>query len=381
MVKNILFILTLFSCSAPQKEDPHFSYKLSKKKSIVLDQLSLVPGYPFPPYQVFQKSDSIVFYNSFTLGLASLKLVKDDFRYDEIGAFEEFGESVNGTPFFLTISKNHIGIWNSQKVNFYDNKLALLKKVSLNELDIIKEYDSPYFKGPNSFQIGLAFNGIDNSSDRLYLFATDTLDDSIGLFSYDVANGRLEALPTFYDKALIKSQKIQYQGFSLDHLPFILFDNNRLIISYYYDAKIEVLDLNTQKSFVYETQTANYPNRKMIKPVFPQDATIRQAWELSNEREGEVAFGELQHWESCGCFYRTVKGPMKSEKLQDFDVYLEMFDENLEKTDEVNLSAINPNVSNFTIPLTGKLLIKAKSQSSEDLMDYYFLEVMTLKED
>ncbi|SIS53086.1 hypothetical protein SAMN05421761_101264 [Belliella pelovolcani] len=141
------------------------------------------------------------------------------------------------------------------------------------------------------------------------------------------------------------------------------------------------MDLNTQKSFVYESQTANYPNRKMIKPVFPLGATIRQAWELSNEREGEVAFGELQQWESCGCFYRTVKGPMKSEKLQDFDVYLEMFDENLEKTDEVNLSAINPNVSNFTIPLTGKLLIKAKSQSSEDLMDYYFLEVMTLKED
>ncbi|WP_157466050.1 hypothetical protein [Belliella baltica] len=47
----------------------------------------------------------------------------------------------------------------------------------------------------------------------------------------------------------------------------------------------------------------------------------------------------------------------------------------------MNLSTINPNVSNFTIPLTGKLLIKAKSQSSEDLMDYYFLEVATLKKD
>lgn len=381
MVKNILFILTLFSCSAPQKEDQNFSYKLSEKRSIVLYQLSLVPEYPFPPYQVFQESDSIVFYNSFTLGLSSLKLVNDQFKYDDLGKFEEFGTNTAGTPYFLTNSKNYIGIWNLPNVNFYDKSLTYIKKSNLSDLSIIKEYKSPYFKGPNSFQIGLSYNAVNFSDNKIYIFSADTEDNTIDLLSLNLVNDSLEVLPAFYDKDLIISQKIRYQGFSLDHLPFILHENNKLIISYYYHSKIEVLDLNTQSSLTREIKTEAYPDRKVIKPIFPQGTTIMEAWDLTEDREGEVAFGELQYWESCGCFYRTVKGPIKSEKLQDFDVFLEMFDENFEKTDEVNLSTINPNVSNFTIPLTGKLLIKAKSQTNEDELDYYFLEVEQLKKD
>jgi hypothetical protein len=338
-----------------------------------------VPEYPFPPYQVFQKSDSIVFYNPFTLGLSSLTLVNNQFRYDDLGHFEEFGTSTGGVPNFLINSKNYIGIWSTPNVNFYDKNLAFLKKVNLRELFISNEYNSPYFQSANSFQIGISFNAVDANNDKLYIFSTDTEDDSLDLFSLNLTNESLEVFPAFYDKDLIISQKIYYKGLSKNHLPFTLFKNNKLIISYYYNSKIEVFDLNTQNSISYEIKTGSYPNQKVIKPIFPQDISFMEAWDLTDDREGEVAFGELHYWESCGCFYRTVKGPIKSEKLQDFDVFLEMFDKNFEKTDEVNLSAINPNVSNFTIPLTGKLLIKAKSQTNEDKLDYYFLEVEQLK--
>lgn len=379
MIKYIFIVYLLISCSSPEKEEQHFSYKFSEKRSILLDQLSLVPEYPFPPYQIFQQSDSIIFYNSFTLGLSSLTLKNDQFEYDELGVFEEFGASTEGTPFFLSDSKNYIGIWKLPNINLYDKNLSYLKKINLSDLEIIKDYNSPYFKGPNSFQIGLSFNAVNFSDNKIYIFSTDTEDDALDLFSLNLTNDSLEILPGFYDKELITSQKIQYQGFSLDHLPFVLYENNKLIISYYYHSKIEVLDLNTHSSLTREIKTEAYPDRKVIKPIFPQGTTIMEAWDLTDDREGEVAFGELHYWESCGCFYRTVKGPIKSEKLQDFDVFLEMFDKNFEKTDEVNLSAINPNVSNFTIPLNGKLLIKAKSQTNEDVLDYYFLEVEVLK--
>ncbi|UJP66897.1 hypothetical protein [Mongoliitalea daihaiensis] len=376
MLKYFIFVFVLISCSSPKEEEHQSFFNLSEKKFIEFNKIAIVPDYPFPPYVVYQEHDSIIFFNSFTSGLSSLTLYDEQFRYSDIESFKKLGEpTIGGMPYLFIGSKNFRGVGSTPVIDFYNKNLEWVSSLNIFDLEVLKDYQSPSLKGPNSFQIGIPYNGVDSEKDRFYFFVSDYESDLIDLIAMEIASYQAEVLPPFYDKKLINSQKIKHENFSLEYLPFVLYHNDSLIVSYNYHSKIDVFNLIKQKSSSLEISTLNYPFEKVKKPKFTKEMSFKNMMELASDWDGEVAFGELIYFKSCGCYYRTVKGPIKSEKLQDFDVFLELFDINLNKIEETNLSKINSNLSNFTIPLNGKILIKAKSQPGEDRLYFYYLEL------
>jgi len=365
------------SCSSHHQLEQDIFFNLSEKQSIIIDGPYLVPQYPFPPYQVFQGNDSVVFLNPFRYGLSNLKFAKDDNYLNNIGEFQQFDLSPTNQADYLFIVDNKIGLWENYSLLLFDNSLELKRKIHLNNQDKIKNWNLPSFKSRNNFEIGIGFNAIHDQENKAFFFSKDLIGDSFDLFFFDFINDSLGLLPDFYDKDLVISQEIKYRGnsiFSVDNFPFILIANGQLILSHYNDSRINTYDLKSKETNTYRPKSHLFPSKKKLTPIFPSGINALNALDYTLDWEGEVAFGQIQYWESCGCYYRTVKGPMK-DKLQNYDVFIEFFDQDLNKIEEVNLSLINDNISTFTIPLTNKIFLKAKTQESEDQFDFYFLEV------
>jgi hypothetical protein len=70
-------------------------------------------------------------------------------------------------------------------------------------------------------------------------------------------------------------------------------------------------------------------------------------------------------------YVRVVKG----EGLEDAPLFLEVFDSDFSKVNELNLSLINQDLSTTFVKTGHGLLFRAKDQPVEDVMYYYYVNL------
>lgn len=367
----LIFFLS-FSCVEKTNNDEKYKIYLSEKISFLLKEPILVPQYPFPSHQIFETKDSIVIFNSFKFGLNVLDYQNNTLRPSHFQPIDQIKNNFLESPDYIIRHNGETIFLQNQLLIRFNDSLEFISNTDLTSLNPINEWDIPYFKTSNNFEFGSTFNALDPINNKIYFFSKDLNGDQIELFSYDLNREILEVIDASYDKSIILDQEIKFNDktiFTVDNLPFILFKNGVLIFTYYGNSKIDIYDLNTKKSISKKNKNILFLSERKLIPVFPRGISAFEASQYTVEWESEVAFGQLRFWPKCDCYYRMVKGSSRKE-IQNFDVFIEFFDQEFDKIQETNLSKINSDLGTFTIPFKEEILIKARNQSSED--DYFF---------
>lgn len=374
---NIVLFISCIACnnSIEKDSDDRIEVDVIHEISLNVSEPLMNPDYPFPPYQTITNKDSILIFNQYILGITSLKY--KDSKLESVGSKEVIQIKnilIDRPDYFFFINNNVVFIQNNLMI-FTDKNFELDYAIDLRKYYPLKEWSIPYFRTSNNFELGNSSNSYDEENKQYYFFSKDLLGDYLELLKYDIKLDSVIIIKEFYDKSWIKLQEIKHRNegvFTVDNFPFLTFHKNLLITSYYSNSKIDIFDTKSNKSFSWQIESQILAEKKSIPPQIPANVSSIDAIEYTLDWEREVAYGEIKYWETCNCFFRTIKGPSEKE-IKNYDVFIQFFDNNFKLIEELNLSKVSPKISTFSLPLKNVILFKSRVQNSED--EYLFIEV------
>ena len=358
------------SCQSKQKIDS--SVKVSLKQARELDLSSVGYSSMIPFSQAEVDSNSFYFFNRFSYSLSEIKFSDSVDTVSDVVLLQQDGPLMVKEPtkfFILGDNKYLVNQTSIQNLNPVEEQLDIIR---LGELPFFSDYLRPVIFPPTNFEMGTFVSGLDRKSGVLYFFAKDLESEAFNLFRLNLTSSELEVLPEFYNSDLIEDHDIRYLSGSIlfnNNLPFLFFDENRLILTYNYDSDIIIYNLQSDTSKKIEVPTSNYPNQKALPKVIPSGLKVIAAYDYNAEWNRGVTFGQIHELRK-GVFFRLVRTAGEFE----YDVYLELFDKDFNKLGEENLSMIEPNLSTFYFPINGNIMIKASKLDSEDVLVFYEFE-------
>jgi len=373
MLRKLLVgaVLILTSCQSNQKIDSSVKVRLKQVRELDLSSVGYSSMIPFNQAEVV--STNFYFFNQFSYSLGKIKFSDSVDTVSDVVLLEQDGPLMVKEPTkFFTLGDNRYLVNQSsiQKFNPVEEQLEIIR---LEELPFFSDYLRPVIFPPTNFEMGTFISGLDRKSGVLYFFAKDLESKAFNLFRLNLESSELEVLPEFYNSGLIQDHDIRYLSGSIlfnNNLPFLFFDENRLILTYNYDSDIILHDLQSDKSKMIEVPTSNYPNQKALPKVIPSGLNVIAAYDYNVEWNRGVTFGQI-HRLNENALFRLVRTAGEF----DYEVYLEVFNNEFEKIGEENLSLLESNLSTFYFPVKGNVLVKAKNQMSEDILKFYEFEI------
>jgi hypothetical protein len=114
-----------------------------------------------------------------------------------------------------------------------------------------------------------------------------------------------------------------------------------------------------------------FKREKNEPEIIPGDMDLPKFLTISKTWNDDIEFGPFCILEN-NTFFRIVRGEVIEGKNSK---YLELFDSSFQKIQELDLTALEPDLSFFYFPLGNNIFIKAEYQPDEDILNYYLIQI------
>jgi hypothetical protein len=380
IISFLALVLTLISCSKNKEFfDQEIRIKVSPKVTSFFAETDLSSNFPFPIAVFLKNQDVMLGFNIFNKSIDTLFFEGDQLKVKAGNYLQSDGP--RKVENFVNMCHTPKGmVYISQKVLVLDNEetgeIENFKLLSFDKFWMDMNYN---IELGASFSLDHFYRGYDIKNDKFYFFVKNAADLSFGLYEFDLVNNKTIELIPHYNSSLIEANNVTFSdgkfSVSKNNMPYIYFNEEKLIISYQYSNELVVIDLTSGVHRDVFSETFLFPNSKMPPSSIPSDLDHMEALDKLNEWDFDVAYGNLEKLPNEKGFCRIVRGSTLGEDKKNPEIFMEVFDLDLKKIGEKNLTAIQPDLSTFFFAVGDRLFFKAKEQSNENYLNYYFVEI------
>ncbi len=378
-LKNLWFLCILFySCQTESRFSDDIKIDIGSKRKTNLGQVGLSSALPFPKSINRNYIGDLLIFNPYSKFIDSLSFENEEMNFFQ-GVFigQEGPEEIGDFNFFLKSSIGFVFV-GARNIIIKNPKSGEIKKINFMNSEIFGEKSDIFFPGSVSFSLDHFYKGFDAKKEILYFFVQNIVSGEVALCRFNVLTEEMKRLPDVFDVDLVSKNENIYrnQGYiQKNNLPYIFYDNQKLLISYSYSNDIVVVDSESLNYSTKHFDSALFPNEKSSHQKLRRDMDFFEATSAMDEWDFDVTYGNLEKLPNNKGFCRLIRGATLGEDKKNPEIFIEVFDLDLKKIGEKNLTAIQPDLSTFFFAVGERLFFKAKEQPNEYYLNYYFIEV------
>lgn len=366
---NYFMILVLiFGCTGEKSPVNSLSVLVSKEQAINFGELGLSSTIRYPSAPLDSGLMTYLIYNPFFRRLDSLLLKEDQLVLVEGRELEIEGPS--GIPEFNFFTMTaHGPVYLDGNQAYLQQKNGETIKINFSR-KLGQDSGLKSVFGGDSKNKSFRFASV--GGDFFAVLIKDFQSQELSLVAYDFLASSFSTLPFSFSNEQMKAHRIAFQNGPMTvenaYYPYLSVYDSTLVISYPFFNQISTVSLknNSQKDFTFES--------KLFKTVkdLPEKGSdfkdIKTYLDFSNSWNSDVNFGSVLRLNK-ELYFRVVE-EQNSQK-----VFLELFSKDFEKLGEYDLTAIEPNLGTFHLPLDGKILFSSSKKESEDIFNYHWVSL------
>ncbi|WP_310104091.1 hypothetical protein [Algoriphagus sp. 4150] len=366
----------LISCSEKEVSEQDVFLEISERKKFHIGESGITAE---PRYFVSLDSSRSkgVIYNKFAHSLDSIFVSADSAWIKDGDIMENQGPYGVGNVLSFFTTDDHIVFMNPQQF-FNQNKLT--REVSMKFMHEFGIFGDTEYLGISVPTPSFAHElyGLDEDSGVGYFIFDD--DNQIRVAGYKASSDSMFFLPVVLDseKYFDLRYKVKYKGLIMGggDEPQLNVVGNKLIISYPSFSDFLVYDLRSQEQNTFASSSNSFPSQRDLPQNYSDEVDSGELqWELGKLWGEEVRYGYFTYLGSSDKYIRLVKGGGG----RDASNFIEVFDLEFQKTEEFNLTEMNPDISPDYLNTKYGLMFRAKDQPDEDVMYYYNINLADSK--
>lgn len=368
--------MLLSSCSELSGSEQDLKIKVSKKLTSVYGNTGLTSESQFPVSYPLESRERLLVFNIFTRGVDTLNFEGDEISVKRGKVLESEGpQAIDSFNYFI---KTGLGMVYIDPRHIIIQKENEIEKLKTFDFDLLEDKQLLNLAGGVSFNLDHFFKGYNSNEEKIYFFLKDGRTSSYFLCELGLEDRNLRVLPNFVDDNLVNENDIIWRGkgiLSKNNMPFVFYTNQKLLLSYNYSNEIVIVDLRTEKSEVKAFIPEKFPARKKRPNIISDDMDFMEATVLMDYWDFDVSYGAFEQLPNEKGFCRLVRGATLGENQTNPQLFLEVFNSELDKIGELNLTEIEPDLSTLYFMIDNRLFFKAKAQPDENKINYYFVSI------
>ncbi|HSF55402.1 MAG TPA: hypothetical protein VLA71_16725 [Algoriphagus sp.] len=366
-------LVILVSCSERKTFEQDFLLDISDRKKFFLGKGGLTSE-PFYYVSLDSTRSKGVIYNRLAHSLDSLFVSPDSAWIKEGDIMEIDGPYGVGSLFSFFATKDHLIFMNSQQ---FFNQNRETKEVSMKFMNGYGIFgDTPYLMvSVPTAKSSHEFYGLDKNSGVGYFVFDD--DRQVRVFGYSPSLDSMFFAPVVLDSQSYFKLRFKVTSGNLilggNDAPQISIVGSNMIVTYPSFSDFLVHDLRSQDQKIYSSKSVAYASARVLPQNYSNEVSSGELqFELEKAMSAQVRYGYMDYLESVDKYIRLVKG----EGGANSHFFLEVFDGNFQKLNEIDLSEINPDLSGEYVNTTHGLMFRAQDQPEEDVMYYYYINLI-----
>ncbi|WP_291785154.1 hypothetical protein [Cecembia sp.] len=377
-LENLWFLCILFySCQTESGFSGDITIDVGSKRKAYIGQVGLSSNLPFPKSTNPNDVGDFLIFNPYSKFIDSVSFKNEEIKIFQGFFLEEEGpEAIGEFNFFLGSSLGFVFVGN-RSIVIKDLKSGEIKKVKFSS-DIFGEKSDTFLPGSVSFLLDHFFKGFDAKKENLYFFVQNMVSGEVALCKFNIITEELIRLPDFFDVDMVSKNENIYRNqlyIMKNNLPYVFYYDEKLILSYSYSNEIVVVNPESLNFLTKYFDSKLFPNEKSTHQKLRDDMDFFEANQTMDEWDFDVSFGNLEKLPNNKGFCRLIRGATLGEDKKNPEIFIEIFDNELKKVGEANLTNMQPDLSTFFFAVERRLFFKAKEQPDENYLNYYFVEV------
>lgn len=373
----LVFGLVLISCQPESSFSRKIIIDVGNKRTVNIGQVGLSSSLPFPKSTNLWDSGEILFFNQYSKNIDSFIFENDEMKLHQ-GIFfgQEGPEAIGDFNFFLKSSIGFVFV-GGRGIVIKNPHSGEIKKANFSS-EIFGEKSDIFLPGSVSFLLDHFFKGYDAKQEVLYFFVQNIVSGEVALCKFNLLTQEMKRLPDVLDVDLVRKNENIYrnQGYiQKNNLPYVFFEDEKLILSYSYSNDIVIVDPESMDFTTKHFESELFPKEKSNRQKLRNDMDFFEATGVMDEWDFDVTYGNLEKLPNNKGFCRLIRGATLGDDKKNPEIFIEVFDNELNKIGETNLTEIQPDLSTFFFAVGQRLFFKAKEQPNENYLNYYFVEV------
>lgn len=372
MKRTIIYsaLIFLLGCSEENSSEQLLKFEISEKYSVDLSQVGLSSMREFHVALSVTEPSIFLIFNPFSRTIDSVLIDEQNSKLTQgIGIPSEGPNGVESFNYFIPY-KNHFIFLDHNSVYLPDS--GELRRVDFSKFSLLRNEYLEFISRGNSLADGFNFFNYKNST--IYLLFESFANNQKQLVSYDISKNELDLI----DLELINEMEkhiITYNDSGIKaenpYKPILKVEDNFLIISYPFSNKFHIYNLLEKKQRNFEPESKLFKNEKSVPDNNLDHSSFTNYMEISNAWQDDIKFGAFFKLGS-SLYYRIIRGVIENSN---YDTFIEVFDLNFNKIGETNISKIQPDLGANFLPIGSKIFVKARTQSNEDVLDFYLISI------
>jgi hypothetical protein len=378
-LKKLWFLCLLFySCQTESSFSGDIIIDVGSKRKANIGQVGLSSTLPFPKSINRNDVAELLIFNPYSKFIDSVSFENEEMKISQ-GIFigQEGPEAIGDFNFFLKSSKGFVFV-GGRSIVIKNPQSGEIKKVNFISSEIFGEKSEIMIPSNVSFLLDHFYKGFDAKNEILYFFVQNIVLGEVALCKFNVLTEELIRLPDFFDVDLVKKNENIYRSQAYiikNNLPYVFYEDQKLILSYSYSNEIVVVDPVSLNYSTKHFDSDLFPKKKSSHQKLRNDMDFFEASQAMDEWDFDVSYGNLEKLPNSKGFCRLIRGATLGEDKKNPEIFMEVFDLDLKKIGEKNLTAIQPDLSTFFFAVGDRLFFKAKEQQNENYLNYYFVEI------
>jgi len=363
-------LVFLLGCSEEKSSEQLLKFEISAKYSVNLSHVGLSSMRAFHIALVETEPNLFLIFNPFSRTIDSLLIDGEHTKVTQ--GIEIPFEGPNGVESFnyFIPFRNHFIFLDHNSVYLPDS--GDLRRVDFSRFPLLRNENLEDITRGNSLADGFDF--LDYKNSKIYLIFESFTNNQKQLVSYDISKNEVELINLDLIKEMEK-HIITYNdaGIKVEnpYHPFLKVEDNFLIISYPFSNKFHLYHLLEKEQINLEPKSKLFKNEKSLPDKNWDNSSFINYMEISNAWQDDIKFGSFFKLGS-SLYYRIINGGKEDENSNNF---IEVFDLDFNKLGETDLSKIHSDLGDNFLPIGSKIFVKAKTQSDEDILDFYLISI------
>ena len=358
----LLFVI--FACSERMNSEQVLDLKISDRFGLDLTNSKLTGSLDYPISSIQKSTNKFLVFNSHENRIDTIKFFSEKLSIIE-GREIQYEGPKGIAPFNSFVSLGQKIVFVNGQTIFVQDSIEVMR---INSNSLQKEDQSSFsnfINGP--YEI---ITSIDVKSNRIYVFSDDFNNNQIKLLEVSLSDSQIDIL-RFSPLEEIKEHTIRLNqgGFQIEnpYHPRILSLNNKLVISYPFTNKFQIYDLKSHDTKIMSPTSDLFKLEKDLPNHQYLDLDFIKFKEISDNWQDDVKFYPIIKLDE-NRYIRIVRSSIEGNR---HNKYMEIFNGDFKKIQEINLSQINEDLGEIFFPLGKDLLVKAKNQPKEDSLYFY----------
>ncbi|GMQ27200.1 hypothetical protein Aoki45_38830 [Algoriphagus sp. oki45] len=379
-INSLLGVILFWSCSDEKTDSGQdIFFEFSERKEVFLGFSGLSSDY-LQSLSWRNRSSGLI-YNYVNHSFDSL-FFENDSLIIKHGVQMEFDGHGSVPRFYSFFSmSDSILIFSGKELIIKSSLSSQTQKVHLKEFSIF-DLENPFQNIAYSPFFSLECNYQDANSNRAYFFIQDSRNKIFDLVWYDISENEFQKVPLEIENEEINQMILEVDlgktKMAPNLSPELFVHQDKVIITYPFKSEFLVYDIWKNDIQRISPKTFGFPERIEAPIEIKNEVSFNEALELIKNENMKGRFGSFSFLEEEEIFFRMIKGRSQGE-VKNFDLYLEVFNQEFEKIGEQNLSDLNPDLDNRYFLVNDKIAFVAKDQPDEDVMYFYYLNIRRSK--